>query len=109
MRAPNIDLVEMADTAIARSDRDILELNVHIVLSCSAPYVSAWVWFCERENRPSSSLPRYTWPEVISRVTTWPCENVGVSKASSTTSLLLLNGVGCVGEYMSVPAPRSAA
>jgi hypothetical protein len=32
--APNIDLVEVRDTAIAGCDGDILELNVHVVLSC---------------------------------------------------------------------------
>lgn len=32
---PNIDLVEMRDTAIASCDGDILELHVHVVLGCS--------------------------------------------------------------------------
>jgi hypothetical protein len=30
----NVDLVEMGDTAIAGSDGDVLELNVHVVLGC---------------------------------------------------------------------------
>lgn len=32
--AANVDLVEMGDTAIASSDGDVLELNVHVVLGC---------------------------------------------------------------------------
>lgn len=30
--AANVDLVEMRDTAVASGDRNILELNVHVVL-----------------------------------------------------------------------------
>jgi hypothetical protein len=32
---PNINLVEVRDTAIASCDGDILELNVHVVLGCA--------------------------------------------------------------------------
>jgi hypothetical protein len=32
---PNVDLVEMRNTAIASCDGDILELHVHVVLGCS--------------------------------------------------------------------------
>jgi hypothetical protein len=32
--AANVNLVEMGDTAIAGSDGDVLELNVHVVLGC---------------------------------------------------------------------------
>ena len=32
MTAPDIDLIEMGDTTIARRDGDILELDVHVIL-----------------------------------------------------------------------------
>jgi hypothetical protein len=38
--AADVDLVEVGDTAIASSDSDILELNVHVVLSCKRNCVS---------------------------------------------------------------------
>ena len=31
----NVNLVEMGDTAVAGSNGDILQLDVHVVLSCS--------------------------------------------------------------------------
>lgn len=31
MASPNIDLIEMADSAIARGDGDVFELDVHVV------------------------------------------------------------------------------
>jgi hypothetical protein len=33
--AADVDLVEMGDAAVAGGDGDVLELNVHVVLSCS--------------------------------------------------------------------------
>ena len=38
MRPPDVDLVEMADPPIARSDSDILELDVHVILGCGTQY-----------------------------------------------------------------------
>lgn len=95
MRTPDVDLVEMAHPPIARGDGDVLELNVHVVFGCNAhgsgqrlPQIYAprgnAVWgICEHE--PSRSLPRYTWPEVISRVTTWPWRG--------TESVRMIDGV----------------
>jgi hypothetical protein len=40
MRPPNVNLVEMADSPIARSDSDIFELNVHIIFGCSTHKIS---------------------------------------------------------------------
>lgn len=34
MRTPNIDLVQMADTTVARSNRDVFQLYIHVILSC---------------------------------------------------------------------------
>jgi hypothetical protein len=34
VRTPDVHLVEMADAAVARGHRDILELNIHVVLGC---------------------------------------------------------------------------
>ena len=34
MAASNVDLVEMADTSVARGDGDVFELDVHVVFGC---------------------------------------------------------------------------
>jgi hypothetical protein len=34
MAAPNVDLLEMRYTTVARGYCDVLELNVHVVLRC---------------------------------------------------------------------------
>ena len=34
MATPDVDLVEMADSAVARGDCDVAELDIHVVLSC---------------------------------------------------------------------------
>ena len=34
MAASNVDLVEMADPAVARGDGDVFELDVHVVFGC---------------------------------------------------------------------------
>lgn len=35
MRAPDVHLVEMADSSITRGNSDILKLNVHVVFGCN--------------------------------------------------------------------------
>jgi hypothetical protein len=44
---PNIDLVEVRDTAVASCDGDILELDVHVILGC-----------VEKENVSNTVPPR---------------------------------------------------
>lgn len=83
MAATDIDLIEMRDSAVACGDGDIFELDVHIVFGCIAKIGRISVWLSRvivnlRKKKlgcvPSSNFPRYTCPEVISSVTTWPCE-----------------------------------
>lgn len=78
----DVDLIQMADTAVARRYRDILELHVHVVLGCTqekllAPQSRNCIIQKEEDRSsqkcaPSRSLPRYVWPDVISSVTMWP-------------------------------------
>jgi hypothetical protein len=35
VRSANVHLIQVADSAVARSNGDVLELNVHVVLSCA--------------------------------------------------------------------------
>ena len=58
MRTTDVDLIEMADPAIARSNGDILELNVHVVFSCNAQISAFTLWEGGRGDGPSRSLPR---------------------------------------------------
>ena len=48
MGAANVDLIQMAHTAVARSNRDIFELHVHVVFRCvssvSLFYEEIWTW-----------------------------------------------------------------
>jgi hypothetical protein len=34
MAAPNIDLLQMRDATIAGCDRDVLQLDIHVVFGC---------------------------------------------------------------------------
>ena len=43
MRASDVDLIEMADATVARSNGDILELNVHVVFSYSTRRSAAFL------------------------------------------------------------------
>lgn len=75
MATPNIHLIEMRDPSIARGDGDILELDVHVILGCRR--ISKIVHYSDATEMvmvaaPSSNFPRYTCPDVISSVTTWP-------------------------------------
>lgn len=82
--AADIDLFEMADTPVARGDRDVFELYVHVVFGCNvSPSVRQFGFLIilhrgRGGSAPSISLPRYVWPEVISRVTMWPCVGLSV-------------------------------
>ena len=72
--APDVNLFQVADTAVARRHGDVLELDVHVVLGCPGRgFVS--MADHEEESRgggggslPSISLPRYVVPESSSRV-----------------------------------------
>lgn len=48
MAPPDIDLIEMTDPAIARGDRDVFELYVHIVLGYSIKRQSSANILCQR-------------------------------------------------------------
>ena len=62
MGAADVDLVEMGDAAVAGGDGDVLELDVHVVLSyemLASPYPKKHVQRTEGgESVPSRSLPR---------------------------------------------------
>lgn len=60
MTAANVDLVEMRDAPVACRDRDILQLDVHVILGWDA---LAGVWAKTGGNgrvadEPSRSFPR---------------------------------------------------
>jgi hypothetical protein len=40
MRTPDVDLIQMTDSPVARSDCDIFELNVHIIFGYNSHYIS---------------------------------------------------------------------
>jgi hypothetical protein len=53
MRPPNVDLIEMADSSITRSNGDIFELNVHVIFGCSTQKISFGSIFIMRGGRMS--------------------------------------------------------
>ena len=84
MASSYVDLVQMADSTIARGNSNVFELNVHIVFGCAGDRSQSTVPGVGRTTEmrpklrlrkgsdvPSMSLPLYTWPDVISSVTTW--------------------------------------
>lgn len=105
----------MAHTAVARSNRDIFELHVHVVFRC----VSNMSAFSTKrfgrggrrsgKDEPSRSLPRYTWPDVISRVTTWPWKGELSARTLWQSSGLELSCQKAGVWYWDSPAPRSVA
>ena len=58
MRATDVDLFEVGDTAVASSHGDIFELDVHVILGCGSQYMQVVFIWRRILHVPSSNRPR---------------------------------------------------